>query len=100
MLDFSKFIIFVIYSCDVSSVSTSNLQWRSSGEAGSTPNLSQVDGAIAGDVVATEAANVSKQRYDRAQLLELRSSVGYLNSITTAVIYELEIERTQHDGKS
>ncbi|MCP9264136.1 KH domain protein [Dirofilaria immitis] len=84
---------------DASSVSTSNVQWRSSGKTGSTPNLTQLNSATAGSSVMTEV-NVSKQRYDRIQLLKLRSAVGYLDSKTTATIYELEIERTQHANES
>uniref|UniRef100_A0A1I8EBY6 KH domain-containing protein n=1 Tax=Wuchereria bancrofti TaxID=6293 RepID=A0A1I8EBY6_WUCBA len=83
-----------IANCDISPVSTSNVQWRSSGKTGSTPNLTQLNNATAGSGDVTEI-KVSKQRYDRMQLLELRSAAGYLDSKTTAVIYELEIERTQ-----
>lgn len=84
-----------IANCDISPVSNSsnsNMQWRSSGKTGSTPNLTQLNGATVDSNVVTEI-NISKQRYDRTQLLGLRSAVGYLDSRTTAVIYELEIER-------
>lgn len=68
--------------------------WRSSGKTGSTPNLTH-NAPTAGNDAATEI-NISKQRYDRAELLELRSAIGYLDSKTTSTICELEIERTQH----
>lgn len=91
--------ISLIFSCDASPASISNVQWRSSGKTGSTPNLTQLNSATAGNGVATEM-NISKRRYDRAQLLELRSVNGYLDSKTTAIIYELEIERTQRPHQS
>lgn len=84
-----------IANCDNSPVSTSsNVQWRSSGKTGSTPNLTQLNNATAGNGDVTEI-KLSKQRYDRMQLLKLRSAAGYLDSKTTATIYELEIGRTQ-----
>uniref|UniRef100_A0A0R3RIJ4 KH domain-containing protein n=1 Tax=Elaeophora elaphi TaxID=1147741 RepID=A0A0R3RIJ4_9BILA len=88
-----------IANCDVSPVSTSNMQWRSSGKTGSTPNLTQLNSATSGSGVVTEK-NTSKQRYDRAQLLELRSVVGCLDSKTKAIINELEIERIQRANES
>ncbi|KAL3997603.1 KH domain family protein [Acanthocheilonema viteae] len=88
-----------IANCDVSPVSTNNVQWRSSGKTGSTPNLTQLNSTAAGSGIVTKIS-ISKQRYDRAQLLELRSSIGYLDSKTTAIIYELEIERTQRTNES
>lgn len=75
------------------------MQWRSSGKTGSTPNLTQLNSITTDGGVVTEI-NISKQRYDRVQLLELRSAVGYLDSKTTAIIYELEIERTQRANES
>ncbi|EFO19550.1 KH domain-containing protein [Loa loa] len=83
-----------VVNCDVSPTSTNNVQWRSSGKTGSTPNLTQLNSATAGSNVVTEV-NISKQHYDRTQLLELRSAVAYLDSKTITIIYELEIERSQ-----
>ncbi|VDM94509.1 unnamed protein product, partial [Onchocerca ochengi] len=84
---------------DVSPVTTTNVQWRSSGKTGSTPNLTQLNSVTASNGIATEI-NVSKLHYDRAQLLKLRSAVAYLDSKTTATIYELEIGRTQRANES
>ncbi|VDO58241.1 unnamed protein product [Onchocerca flexuosa] len=84
---------------DVSPVITTNVQWRSSGKTGSTPNLTQLNSATASNGIATEIS-VSKQHYDRAQLLKLRSAVAYLDSKTTAAIHELEIGRTQRANES
>uniref|UniRef100_A0A915PEF6 K Homology domain-containing protein n=1 Tax=Setaria digitata TaxID=48799 RepID=A0A915PEF6_9BILA len=84
---------------DVSPVSSSNAQWRSSGKTGSTPNLTQLSAAAAGSGAAAEI-NLGKRRYNRAQLLELRSAVGYLDSKTTMIIHELEIERVQRSNES
>ncbi|CAG9529752.1 unnamed protein product [Cercopithifilaria johnstoni] len=89
-----------IANSDVSPVATtSNVQWRSSGKTGSTPNLTQLNSATAGSNIVTEI-NISKQRYDRAQLLELRSAIGNLDLKTTSIICELEIERTQRANES
>lgn len=70
---------------------TANIQWRSTGKTGSTPNLAQLPKTA----VNNKTNGTSGPRYDRDKLLELRPSVGteQLGEKSLSVVRELEIER-------
>lgn len=71
------------------------MQWRSSGKTGSTPNLAQLNSANGSVGGGSGAINPNVQRYERAQLLKLRSAVDQLDPKITTTINELEIARTE-----
>ncbi|VDN07557.1 unnamed protein product [Thelazia callipaeda] len=85
-------------NCDVAPVCNNNVQWRSSGKTGSTPNLAQLIGANSSTANNPVAEDI--KRYDRAHLLELRSLFNCLDLETAIIIHKLEIERPKRASKS